>query len=160
MSNFDYTKLPAEEVDCGVRKGKKISNNYEPKKKKKKTRFLQETILGTITFETSSKTNTPTSDPIIIDTSKEKRKELSEAFEPKKKGQKRQIIESYESQGLPSKSGKTCKSYVLPTTVFDNAPEYVNASLTTTMTHLSESTMCNSQVTFKPFSSSPLFSSI
>ena len=75
MSNFDYTKLHVEEVDCDVRKGKKRSNTFEPKKKKKKkARFIQETILGTTTSETSSKTDTPTSDPILADTSKEKRK--------------------------------------------------------------------------------------
>ena len=70
MSNFDYTKLPAEEVDCGIRKGKKRSNTSKPNKKKNKSRFLQETIFGTTTSETSSKNNTPTSDPILVDTSK------------------------------------------------------------------------------------------
>ena len=35
MSNFDYIKLPTEEVDCGVRKGKKRSNTSESKKKTK-----------------------------------------------------------------------------------------------------------------------------
>ena len=70
MSNFDYTKLPAKEVDCGVRKGKKRSNTSEPKKKNKKAIFLQETILGTTTSETSSKNNTRTFDPILADISK------------------------------------------------------------------------------------------
>ena len=45
MSNFDYTQLPVEEVDCGVRKGKRRSNTSEPEKKKKKGKFIQETTI-------------------------------------------------------------------------------------------------------------------
>ena len=77
MSNFNYSDLPGEGVDCSVGKRKRSSNASKPekknknkKKKKKKSNFLKDVVLGHETSVATSKSVVDTSIPVSLSVSK------------------------------------------------------------------------------------------